>query len=79
MSSPLREFATMKLNRVLFTACSLLCLTSAGFAADAPQHDAVKPVPREGGWMNRHNSFNERVKKGNVDLIFIGYSITQGW
>jgi beta-glucosidase len=29
--------------------------------------------------MKRHESFNERVKKGNVDLIFIGDSITQGW
>ncbi|MEZ6104954.1 MAG: hypothetical protein R3B96_02280 [Pirellulaceae bacterium] len=29
--------------------------------------------------MNRHNSMNERVAKGNVDLVFIGDSITQGW
>ena len=29
--------------------------------------------------MKRHNSFNTRVAKGNVDLVFIGDSITQGW
>ena len=29
--------------------------------------------------MARHESFNQRVKEGNVDLIFIGDSITQGW
>ena len=29
--------------------------------------------------MKRHDSFNERVKKGNVDLLLIGDSITQGW
>jgi beta-glucosidase len=29
--------------------------------------------------MKRHQSMNERVAKGNVDLIFIGDSITQGW
>ena len=29
--------------------------------------------------MDRHNSFNARVAKGNVDLLFIGDSITQGW
>jgi lysophospholipase L1-like esterase len=59
----------------------LTILTLAGWtwSALAEDHDAVKPVPREGGWMNRHNSFNERVKQGNVDLIFIGDSITQGW
>jgi len=44
-----------------------------------PAHSAVKPEPRGGGWMRRHQSFNERVKKGDVDLTFIGDSITQGW
>ena len=29
-------------------------------------------MPRDAGWMKRHESFNERVKQGNVDLIFIG-------
>jgi len=42
-------------------------------------NDAVVPAPRDGNWMKRHESFNERVKKGNVDLIFVGDSITQGW
>jgi beta-glucosidase len=43
------------------------------------ENDAVVGVPREGGWRARHQSFNERVKQGNTDLIFIGDSITQGW
>lgn len=42
-------------------------------------HDAVQPVPRTGGWMKRHESMNQRVAQGNVDLVFIGDSITQGW
>jgi beta-glucosidase len=42
-------------------------------------NDAIIPVPRDAGWMRRHESFNERVKQGNVDLILIGDSITQGW
>ena len=46
---------------------------------DKPAHSAVHPAPRSGGWMNRHESFNQRVAKGNVDLIFIGDSITHGW
>ncbi len=29
--------------------------------------------------MDRHNKMNERVKQGNVDLLMIGDSITQGW
>src|SRR6476660_7351614 len=48
------------------------------FAQDKP-NDAVIPAPKEGNWMLRHESFNERVKQGNVDLIFIGDSITAGW
>ena len=52
-----------------------------GFAAAAvaQDHDAIQPVPRDANWMKRHDSFNERVKQGNVDLLFIGDSITQGW
>ena len=47
--------------------------------AEEKLHDAIKPVPRQGGWMKRHLSFNARVAKGKVDLVFIGDSITQGW
>lgn len=60
-------------------ATSLAILLACSLSAYGQDHDAVKPVPRDGGWMKRHESFNERVKKGNVDLIFIGDSITQGW
>ena len=42
-------------------------------------HDAVEPVPRGGGWMERHEAMNARVAEGDVDLVFIGDSITQGW
>lgn len=51
----------------------------AARAQQSAVNDAVVPVPREGNWMRRHESFNERVKQGRVDLIFIGDSITQGW
>jgi len=54
-------------------------LFSLSSTAAEKQHSAVKPVPRGGGWMKRHQSFNTRVAKGNVDLVFIGDSITQGW
>lgn len=29
--------------------------------------------------MERHEQFNQRVQQGNVDLIFLGDSITHGW
>ncbi len=47
----------------------------------------VVPVPRNGEkdkwWMDRNASFNARVKqgaeKGDIGMLFIGDSITQGW
>jgi beta-glucosidase len=62
--------------------CLALLLTlsaSAWVAAEAPMHSAVKPEPRDPNWVKRHEGFNERIKKGNVDLLFIGDSITAGW
>lgn len=60
---------------------SLLLFHLPAIAAEEPaaEHDAIKPVPREGNWMKRHEAMNARVKQGNVDLVFIGDSITQGW
>ena len=48
-------------------------------AADKPTHSAITPEPRGGNWGKRHESFNQRVAQGNVDLIFIGDSITHAW
>jgi len=44
-------------------------------------HAAVTPVHKNGSewWRVRHESILNRVKKGDVDLIFIGDSITHGW
>jgi len=67
----------MAVSRRIFAAW-LLAIVSASTVL-AQQSDAVVPAPREGNWMKRHESFNERVKQGNADLLFIGDSITQGW
>lgn len=47
--------------------------------AEAKAAETVTPVPRDANWMKRHEAMNERVKQGNVDVVFIGDSITQGW
>lgn len=67
----------MKLFRTLLLAG--FGLAAAGLSAQEAKHAAVTPVPREANWLKRHESINQRVKQGNVDLIFIGDSITQGW
>ncbi len=65
----------------LLASLVLFCFVTARVTAQdtATVSDAVTPSPRAGNWMNRHESMNERVKQGNVDLIFVGDSITQGW
>ncbi len=65
----------MRLTSLSLFALVLGCAASAV----AQDNDALKPVPRDANWMKRHESFNARVKEGNVDLLFIGDSITQGW
>jgi beta-glucosidase len=65
-------------RQILLTVLALI-LTPCCLVAEEPAHDAVKPVPRQGGWMTRHESFNKRVAAGKVDLVFIGDSITQDW
>jgi lysophospholipase L1-like esterase len=52
--------------------------SAAQQAADPKKHSAVTPVPR-GWWLERHLQVNQRVSQGNVDLVFLGDSITQGW
>ena len=69
------KFAT-KLLLACGLACAVLVTTSR---AQEKVATTVDPQPRDGNWMNRHESFNDRVKKGNVDLVLIGDSITQGW
>lgn len=71
---------------------SALVLVQPGNPAPPPGSDdpmpqvnfAAVPAPRtDKWWVDRNNSFNARAKrgaeKGDIDIIFIGDSITQGW
>lgn len=44
---------------------------------------AVPAARKDQWWIDRNNSFNARAKqgaeKGDIDIIFLGDSITQGW
>ncbi len=40
---------------------------------------STEPLPRESGWIKRHESFVEIAKKGGVDVLFLGDSITDNW
>jgi beta-glucosidase len=54
-----------------------LFVSTSIFAASS--HSAVTPEHRHSWWTLRHFAVNERAKQGNVDLIFLGDSITHSW
>lgn len=59
---------------------AMLAFASVRADDEKKTHAAVKPVPREqANWKKRHESFVDRAKQGNVDVLFLGDSITQGW
>jgi len=61
-------------------ACVLAAaLLAASWAHGANSATNPKPRPKQAGWTERHEAMKERVKQGDVDLLFIGDAITQGW
>jgi beta-glucosidase len=53
-------------------------------SVEGKTHSAVTPVTQTAEWAvewwsPRHEAVNEQLRKGNVDLLFIGDSITHGW
>lgn len=83
MMRMLSRLAIGSLGCVLLSAVALGQATAEKKAegkAKRPRPNTVIPVNRaDAWWMNRHQGMNDRVKKGNVDLLMIGDSITQGW
>jgi lysophospholipase L1-like esterase len=45
------------------------------------ENTALVPVPRDfpTNWMSRHEAYVAEAKKGGVNLLFLGDSITDGW
>ncbi|MEO6184022.1 MAG: platelet-activating factor acetylhydrolase IB subunit [Verrucomicrobiota bacterium] len=45
------------------------------------ENTATVPAPRDTNWVKRHEGFVEeaKAKRDNVDLLFLGDSITDGW
>jgi beta-glucosidase len=62
-----------------FCLSLVLLPAAAGSAADR-EFPAIVPVPGAADWwMSQHERLVARVRQGNVDLLMIGDSITQGW
>lgn len=59
----------------------VVCPPAAGQGTKtANENTATRPVSKpQDFWAKRHQSFVDRAKQGNVDVLFVGDSITQGW
>jgi lysophospholipase L1-like esterase len=62
--------------RALLSTVALYALVAT---AALSQNTATNPVPREGNWMRRHEGFVEQARTGNVEVLFLGDSITDFW
>ncbi|HEX3998942.1 MAG TPA: platelet-activating factor acetylhydrolase IB subunit [Pirellulales bacterium] len=67
------------MKRLLMTTMFALLFAVPARADNARPNTAAKPAPRDPGWVKRHEGFVEIAKKGGVDLLFLGDSITDGW
>jgi lysophospholipase L1-like esterase len=57
----------------------LVALAAPAVDRDRP-NEASKPAPRKDAWwMKIHEGFLRRAEKGDVNVLFLGDSITQGW
>jgi len=62
----------------LFALASLSAAEETKPAATKPA--TVVPVNKPDDWWGkRHELINDRAKAGNIDVLFVGDSITQGW
>lgn len=78
-----RVFASAALVGIILTVCAgcgpKLSCSQAASQITASDNAAIKPVPREGGWMKRYTSINENAKLGTAQVVFVGDSITHQW
>ncbi len=65
---------------VAFLTVSAFVAQTLVQAKEVPSNVAVNPVPQnKDWWKQRQEKVNARVKQGDVQLLFIGDSITHGW
>jgi lysophospholipase L1-like esterase len=70
------DFSAMMKTRLI-----LLLLVVFNSLAALAENTALVPTPRDfpTNWMSRHDAYVAEAKKGGIDLLFLGDSITDGW
>jgi hypothetical protein len=67
---------------LLFIALAWLLSPASSPAQATDQissNSATNPLPRDPKWVARHEGFVTQAKQGNIDLLFLGDSITDFW
>jgi len=70
------------MRSVLRVLLATLVVGSIGLTtvpAQEKKNTATTPAPRDPNWVKRHEGFVAIAKKGDVDLLFLGDSITDAW
>jgi len=65
---------------VITLAVVIVAILLVAIAVLPHTNSAITPEPRQSEfWINRFNEINRRIEQGNIDLLFIGDSITHFW
>src|SRR5262245_47871746 len=64
---------------VVFTTSNPIGAQQTGNPAATPAPRLNKAKETDANWMKRHDGFVAIAKKGGVDVLFQGDSITDGW
>ncbi|MBN2180392.1 MAG: hypothetical protein JW715_00655 [Sedimentisphaerales bacterium] len=83
MRRRLTAITVLLITGIIFSGCASQ-QELAFKSVEGKTHSAVTPVQQTAKWAAswwepRHEAVNKRLKEGNVDLLWIGDSITHGW
>lgn len=62
-----------------FSVLPVIVLFAITALTVSAQNTATQPVPRDAKWVERHEGFVAEAKKGDIEVLFLGDSITDGW
>jgi len=79
-----KTFSILLMVLLVFCACHRAPSTEGN---TAPKHSTTIPSQQTASWayengdwrLRRHAELNEIARRGDIDLVFLGDSITQGW
>ena len=65
--------------KLLFRSAFTGILAATLLVSAAWANTAIEPTSRDDKWVKRHEGFAAEAKKGGIEVLFLGDSITDGW